>query len=216
MLIIRGRYSSISHPLEETEHQTQRTTLSTQDIGMRSTTPYQPSFSMTRSTSTFPNLLLHRTATNSPSNNKHIVSNVAMIHPFGDLSIVLRNHISGTSGGIKNIITFADKKIHLMNLRTFLSTSLFLIFLLASCNEKEEKQHALPAPMEEIDTTSMKKSLLREIKNYVNQYDSCNAFLLYPTFFYKLDNDQDYYDDFKYNEIFCIGKIFFQHHLNTK
>lgn len=94
-----------------------------------------------------------------------------------------------------------------MNLRTFLSTSLFLIFLLASCNEKEEKQHALPAPMEEIDTTSMKKSLLHEIKNYVNQYDSCNAFLLYPTFFYKLDNDQDYYDDFKYNEIFCIGKI---------
>ena len=47
-----------------------------------------------------------------------------------------------------------------MNLRTFISTSLFLILLLASCNEKEEKkQHALPAPMEEIDTTSMKKSL---------------------------------------------------------
>ena len=95
-----------------------------------------------------------------------------------------------------------------MNLRTFLSTFLFLILLLASCKEKEEKkQHALPAPMEEIDTTSMKKSLLHEIKNYVNQYDSCNAFLLYPTFFYKLNNDQDYYDDFKYNEIFCIGKI---------
>ena len=69
-----------------------------------------------------------------------------------------------------------------MNLRTFLSASLFLILLLASCNKKEEKQHALPAPMEEIDTTHIKKSLLREVKNYVNQYDSCNTFALFPTF----------------------------------
>lgn len=94
-----------------------------------------------------------------------------------------------------------------MKLKIFLSTSIFILFLLASCNKKEEKQHALPAPMEEIDTTHIKKSLLREVKNYVNQYDSCNTFALFPTYFYKLDNDQDYYDDFKYDEIFCIGKI---------
>ena len=95
-----------------------------------------------------------------------------------------------------------------MKLKIFLSTSIFILFLLASCNKKEEKQYALPAPMEEIDTTHIKKSLLREVKNYVNQYDSCNTFALFPTFFYKLENNQEYYYDyFKYDEIFCIGKI---------
>ena len=40
-----------------------------------------------------------------------------------------------------------------MNLRTFISTSLFLILILASCKEKEEKkQHALPAPMEDLQS----------------------------------------------------------------
>ena len=94
-----------------------------------------------------------------------------------------------------------------MNLRKFLSTSLFLILLLASCNEKEEKKHALPAPMEEIDTTSMKKSLLREIKAFVVEHDSCKAFILYSMKTSKMKKNQ--YNGcigcrLIFNDIFCI------------
>lgn len=95
-----------------------------------------------------------------------------------------------------------------MNLRTFISTSLFLILLLASCNEKEEKkQHALPAPMEEIDTTSIKKSLLREIKAFVVEHDSCKAFILYSMKTSKMKKNQ--YNGcigcrLIFNDIFCI------------
>ena len=93
-----------------------------------------------------------------------------------------------------------------MNLRTFLSTFLFLILLLASCNEKEEKQHALPAPMEEIDTTSMKKSLLREIKNYVNEHQDGRVFTLFPIEEYKIRKDiNDWYNAIN-NEVFYIAK----------
>ena len=65
-----------------------------------------------------------------------------------------------------------------MNLRTFLVTSLLFILLLASCNEKEEKQHALPSPMEEIDTTNIKKSLLHEIKAFVDKNDTGKTFII--------------------------------------
>ena len=95
-----------------------------------------------------------------------------------------------------------------MNLRTFLSTFLFLILLLASCNEKEEKQHALPAPMEEIDTTSMKKSLLREIKAFVDKQDPCKTFILYSMQFYKMKKGAHNYNCIgcrdQFNELFCI------------
>lgn len=94
-----------------------------------------------------------------------------------------------------------------MNLRTFLSASLFLILLLASCNKKEEKQHALPAPMEEIDTTSIKKSLLREIKTFVGEHDNINAFILYSMQIAKIEKqlNKDLGASRKqFNELFCI------------
>ena len=94
-----------------------------------------------------------------------------------------------------------------MNLRTFLSTSLPFILLLVSCNKKEEKQHALPAPMEEIDTTSIKKSLLREIKTFVNKHDSCKAFVLYSMHTAKKKKDRHngcIGCRVIFNDIFCI------------
>ena len=95
-----------------------------------------------------------------------------------------------------------------MNQRTFLSTFLFLILLLASCKEKEEKkQHALPAPMEEIDTTSIKKSLLREIKAFVDNNNDGKTFIIYSMRIYKQTGT--YNDDCigcrdQFNELFCI------------
>ena len=95
-----------------------------------------------------------------------------------------------------------------MNLRTFLSAFLLLILLLASCNKKEENQHALPAPMEEIDTTSIKKSLLREIKAFVDKQDSCKTFILYSMQLYKMKkgahNDACIGCRDQFNELFCI------------
>ena len=95
-----------------------------------------------------------------------------------------------------------------MNLKIFLSTSIFLILLLASCNKKEENQHALPAPMEEIDTTHIKKSLLREIKAFVDKQDSCKTFILYSMLFYKMKkgahNDACIGCRDQFNELFCI------------
>ena len=73
-----------------------------------------------------------------------------------------------------------------MNQKLKFLIPIFLILLLASCNEKEEKKHALPAPMEEIDTTSIKKSLLREIKAFVDKQDSCKTFILYSMQLYKM------------------------------
>ena len=100
-----------------------------------------------------------------------------------------------------------------MNLRTFISTSLFLILLLASCKEKEEKkQHALPAPMEEVDTTYMKRSFLREIRNYVTEHDSCNVFLIWPEYSFQADPNANEYDyEFSSdidNEIFHINEAY--------
>ena len=94
-----------------------------------------------------------------------------------------------------------------MKLNIFLSTSIFIILLLASCNNKEEKQHALPAPMEEIDTTHIKKSLLREIKAFVDKQDSCKAFVLYSM--HTAKNKKDLHNGcigcrVIFNDIFCI------------
>ena len=94
-----------------------------------------------------------------------------------------------------------------MNLRTFLATSLFLILLLASCNEKEDKQHALPAPMEEIDTTNIKKSLLHEIQAFVDKNDAGKTFILYSMQLYKQagkHNDNCIGCRNQFNELFCI------------
>ena len=97
-----------------------------------------------------------------------------------------------------------------MNLRTFLSTFLFLILLLASCNEKEEKkQHALPAPLEEVDTTYMKRSFLREIRNYVTEHNSCNVFIIWPEYcFQTKHNDEDEQYENRDNEVFRIDVAF--------
>ena len=100
-----------------------------------------------------------------------------------------------------------------MNQRTFISTSLFLILLLASCNEKEEKkQHALPAPLEEVDTTYMKRCFLREIRNYVTEHDSCNVFLIWPEYSFQAGPNANEYDyEFSSdidNEIFHINEAY--------
>ena len=94
-----------------------------------------------------------------------------------------------------------------MNQKLKFLIPIFLILLLASCNEKEEKKHALPAPMEEIDTTSIKKSLLREIKAFVVEHDSCKAFILYSMKTSKMKKNQ--YNGcigcrLIFNDIFCI------------
>ena len=100
-----------------------------------------------------------------------------------------------------------------MNLRTFISTFLFLILLLASCKEKEEKkQHALPAPMEEVDTTYMKRCFLREIRNYVTEHDACNVSLIWPEYSFQADPNANEYDyEFSSdidNEIFHINEAY--------
>ena len=96
-----------------------------------------------------------------------------------------------------------------MKLRTLFTTSLLFTLLLASCNDKEkQKQHALPAPMEEIDTTNIKKSLLREIKAFVDKQDSCKTFILYSMQLYKIKkgahNDVCIGCRNQFNEMFCI------------
>lgn len=95
-----------------------------------------------------------------------------------------------------------------MNQKLKFLIPIFLILLLASCNEKEEKQHALPAPMEEIDTTSIKKSLLREIKAFVDKQDSCKTFILYSMQLYKMKKGAHNYNCIgcrdQFNELFCI------------
>ena len=99
-----------------------------------------------------------------------------------------------------------------MKLNIFLSTSIFILFLLASCNNKEEKQHALPAPMEEIDSTHIKKSLLREIKAFVDKQDSCKTFVLYSMQFYKMKKGAHNYNCIgcrdQFNELFCIQEAY--------
>lgn len=97
-----------------------------------------------------------------------------------------------------------------MNQKLKFLIPIFLILLLASCNEKEEKKHALPAPLEEVDTTYMKRSFLREIRNYVTEHNSCNMFLIWPEYSFQADPNanEDYYElstkiD---NEIFNISE----------
>lgn len=66
-----------------------------------------------------------------------------------------------------------------MNIKITALLPLFFILLLASC--KEEKKHVplLPSPMEEIDTTNIKRSLLNEVKNFVNEHPTTKVFILY-------------------------------------
>ena len=81
-----------------------------------------------------------------------------------------------------------------MNQKLKFLIPIFLILLLASCNEKEEKKHALPAPLEEVDTTYMKRSFLREIRNYVTEHDSCTVFLIWPEYSFQADPNANEYD----------------------
>ena len=101
-----------------------------------------------------------------------------------------------------------------MKLNIFLSTSIFIILLLASCNKKEEKQHVIEptSPLEEVDTTYMKCSFLREIRNYVTEHDPCNVFIIMPTYEYQLkpnahESDYEFLSDID-NEIFYINEAY--------
>ena len=90
-------------------------------------------------------------------------------------------------------------------LKTILVISIVLI--LASCKEEKEPVSALPSPMEEIDTTKIKKSLLREVKNFIDEHPKTNAFILYNMLMCKKkkgDGDNCIGCRTKFNEVFCI------------
>ena len=74
-------------------------------------------------------------------------------------------------------------------LKTILVISIVLI--LASCKEEKEPVSTLPSPMEEIDTTNIKKSLLREVRNFIDEHPKTDAFILYNLEKYKVKKGYD-------------------------
>lgn len=90
-----------------------------------------------------------------------------------------------------------------------MKTRLILLFLLCisiiACKEDKKPAPILANPMEEIDTICIKPSLMREIRKYMNEHDSCNTFLLFPTYLFRSHKTSqcDPYDN-KDNEIFSI------------
>lgn len=94
-------------------------------------------------------------------------------------------------------------------LKTILVISIVLI--LASCKEEKEPVSALPSPMEEIDTTNIKKSLLQEVRNFIDEHPKTDAFILYNMLMYK--KKKGYGDNCigcrtKFNEVFCITEAY--------
>ena len=97
-------------------------------------------------------------------------------------------------------------------LKTILVISIVLI--LASCKEEKEPVSALPSPMEEIDTTNIKKSLLREVKNFIDKHPKTDAFILYNMLMYK--KKKGYGDNcigcrIYFNEVYCIREAYSWH-----
>ena len=78
-------------------------------------------------------------------------------------------------------------------------TPTFVIFILF------EEQSSFDTPMEEIDTTNIKKSLLREIKAFVDKNDAGKTFVIYSMQLYKGKHNYDCIGcREQFNELFCI------------
>lgn len=106
------------------------------------------------------------------------------------------------------IITYIGiKKIKTMRTKTILPILLCLI--LVSCKEENKPVTEPTSPLEEVDTTYMKRSFLREIRNYVTEHDSCNVFLIWPEYCFQTkqkDDDKQYEN--RDNEVFRIDVAF--------
>ncbi len=99
------------------------------------------------------------------------------------------------------------KKIKTMRTKTILPILLCLI--LASCKEENKPVIEPTSPLEEVDTTYMKRSFLREIRNYVTEHDSCNVFIIWPEYCFQTkqkDDDKQYEN--RDNEVFRIDVAF--------
>ena len=99
------------------------------------------------------------------------------------------------------------KKIKTMRTKTILPILLCLI--LASCKEENKPVTEPTSPLEEVDTTYMKRSFLREIRNYVTEHDSCNVFIIWPEYCFQTkqkDDDKQYEN--RDNEVFRIDVAF--------
>ena len=99
------------------------------------------------------------------------------------------------------------RKIKTMRTKTILPILLCLI--LASCKEENKPVIEPTSPLEEVDTTYMKRSFLREIRNYVTEHDSCNVFIIWPEYcFQTKQNDEDEQYENRDNEVFRIDVAF--------
>ena len=92
--------------------------------------------------------------------------------------------------------------------------STFFVLFIASCKEEKKPISTLPSPMEEIDTTNIKKSLLREVKNFIDKHPKTDAFILYNIERYKVNKG---YDNtcigcrIYFNEVYCIREAYSWH-----
>ena len=88
----------------------------------------------------------------------------------------------------------------------------FLSLIPVSCKEESKPVIEPTSPLEEVDTTYMKRSFLREIRNYVTEHDSCNVFLIWPEYSFQADpNANEYVYEFASdidNEIFHINEAY--------
>ena len=86
---------------------------------------------------------------------------------------------------------------------------ILLCLLLASCKEENKPVTEPTSPLEEVDTTYMKRSFLREIRNYVTEHDSCNVFIIWPEYcFQTMQNDEEEQHENRDNEVFRIDVAF--------
>ena len=86
---------------------------------------------------------------------------------------------------------------------------ILLCLILASCKEENKPVIEPTSPLEEVDTTYMKRSFLREIRNYVTEHDSCNVFIIWPEYCFQTkqkDDDKQYEN--RDNEVFRIDVAF--------
>lgn len=86
---------------------------------------------------------------------------------------------------------------------------ILLCLILASCQEENKPVIEPTSPLEEVDTTYMKRSFLREIRNYVTEHDSCNVFIIWPEYCFQTkqkDDDKQYEN--RDNEVFRIDVAF--------
>ena len=108
---------------------------------------------------------------------------------------------------METITCIGIKKIKTMRTKTILPILLCLI--LASCKEENKPVIEPTSPLEEVDTTYMKRSFLREIRNYVTEHDSCNVFIIWPEYCFQTkqkDDDKQYEN--RDNEVFRIDVAF--------